>query len=199
VAGKFHVSEAALRDANQLQDGADLKLVEALAIPQAAVAAPMVKGSGNFTQSCKVRRGDTLVTIADRYGVSLAQLRRWNKLPATTSKVEAGRKLFVSEPASMASTVKRGAQSKSSAAEENDAKHDSSATKSTNGAKSRVKSGRNASAAKPAAEEKKPEAHARKSESHAKKAEPEAKKAEHNGKKSEPEKAVVKKRTPKKK
>ncbi len=35
-----------------------------------------------------VRRGDTLVTIADRFGVSLTQLRRWNKM--TGIRVEPG-------------------------------------------------------------------------------------------------------------
>ena len=42
------------------------------------------------------RRGDTLVTIADRFGVSLNQLRRWNKI--TGIKVAQGRRLHVSEP-----------------------------------------------------------------------------------------------------
>jgi membrane-bound lytic murein transglycosylase D len=45
------------------------------------------------------RRGDTLVSIADRFGVSLDQLRRWNKIPAGI-KVEPGRRMHVAEPAS---------------------------------------------------------------------------------------------------
>jgi membrane-bound lytic murein transglycosylase D len=47
-----------------------------------------------------VRRGDTLVSISDRFGVSLAQLRRWNSIPAGI-KVEAGRRLHVAEPATV--------------------------------------------------------------------------------------------------
>jgi membrane-bound lytic murein transglycosylase D len=43
-----------------------------------------------------VRKGDTLVTIADRFGVSLSQLRRWNKM--TGIKVEPGSRLHVAEP-----------------------------------------------------------------------------------------------------
>jgi membrane-bound lytic murein transglycosylase D len=43
------------------------------------------------------RKGDTLVTIADRFGVSLVQLRRWNKINGI--KVEPGRRLRVAEPA----------------------------------------------------------------------------------------------------
>jgi membrane-bound lytic murein transglycosylase D len=45
------------------------------------------------------RKGDTLVTIADRFGVSLDQLRRWNKM--TGIKVEPGRRLHVAEAANV--------------------------------------------------------------------------------------------------
>ena len=44
------------------------------------------------------RKGDTLVTIADRFGVSLSQLRRWNK--TTGIKVAPGSRLHVAETAS---------------------------------------------------------------------------------------------------
>jgi membrane-bound lytic murein transglycosylase D len=50
-----------------------------------------------------VRKGDTLVTIADRFGVSLNELRRWNKIPGI--KVQPGQRLHVAEPVS----VKRAA------------------------------------------------------------------------------------------
>jgi membrane-bound lytic murein transglycosylase D len=63
------------------------------------------------------RRGDTLVSIADRFGVSLDQLRRWNKIPSGI-KVEPGRRLHVAEPATVqrSTTRHRGANSKSSSA-----------------------------------------------------------------------------------
>jgi membrane-bound lytic murein transglycosylase D len=44
-----------------------------------------------------VHRGDTLVTIADRFGVSLNQLRRWNRVAGI--KIAPGRRLYVAEPA----------------------------------------------------------------------------------------------------
>jgi membrane-bound lytic murein transglycosylase D len=67
-----------------------------------------------------VRRGDTLVTIADRFGVSLAQLRRWNKIPAASGvRVAPGRGLRVSEPVVVRRTAssrrRRGASSAASA------------------------------------------------------------------------------------
>jgi len=60
------------------------------------------------------RRGDTLVTIADRFGVSLNQLRRWNRIEGV--KVEVGRRLHVAEPASAPGTAARTRQRASSGA-----------------------------------------------------------------------------------
>jgi membrane-bound lytic murein transglycosylase D len=42
-------------------------------------------------------RGDTLVTVADRFNVTVQQLRRWNHL--TAARLEPGRRLYVAEPA----------------------------------------------------------------------------------------------------
>jgi membrane-bound lytic murein transglycosylase D len=92
VAREYHISEAELAQANQLRAGESVQGVEALAIPLAPVAAP----STHMTLYT-ARRGDTLVTIADRFGVSLNELRRWNNI--TGIKVEPGRRLHVGEPA----------------------------------------------------------------------------------------------------
>jgi membrane-bound lytic murein transglycosylase D len=45
------------------------------------------------------RRGDTLVTISDRFGVSLTELRRWNHVTGANIKVIPGSRLHVAEPA----------------------------------------------------------------------------------------------------
>ncbi|MDY6106077.1 MAG: LysM peptidoglycan-binding domain-containing protein, partial [Candidatus Limisoma sp.] len=45
----------------------------------------------------KVRRGETLGSIARRYGISVSQLKRWNGLRSNTAKV--GTTLKVSNPA----------------------------------------------------------------------------------------------------
>ncbi len=86
--------------------------VEALVVPVPPAAAPSA-----HTVYYTTRRGDTLVSVADRFGVSLSQLRRWNKLRATGIKVDAGRRLHVAEP-----TLGRGAAGGS---------HGASAAKST--------------------------------------------------------------------
>ncbi len=54
----------------------------------------------SHTDVYKARRGDTLVTIADRFGVSLDDLHRWNHLSGTS--ILAGQRVRVSEPARVA-------------------------------------------------------------------------------------------------
>jgi membrane-bound lytic murein transglycosylase D len=92
VARTYRVSVSDLAAANQLDQGESLKDMEALVVPVAPVAAPSM-----HTPLYTARRGDTLVTIADRFGVSLEQLRRWNQM--TGIRVEPGRRLHVAEPA----------------------------------------------------------------------------------------------------
>jgi membrane-bound lytic murein transglycosylase D len=93
VAHTYSVSVPALAEANQLDQTGKLDGVEALVVPVAPSAAPSA-----HTVYYTTRRGDTLVSVADRFGVSLTQLRRWNKLPATGIKIDAGRRLHVAEP-----------------------------------------------------------------------------------------------------
>lgn len=93
VARIYHVSERELAEANQLDERASLAGVEALVVP----VPPSAEHSGH-TVMYTARRGDTLVSIADRFGLSLEQLRRWNHLPAGETRVAAGRRLHVAEP-----------------------------------------------------------------------------------------------------
>lgn len=92
VARSFHVQVAELAAANHLNEDESLAGVEALVVPVPPSAAPSSRSLLYTT-----RRGDTLVSIADRFGVSLAQLRNWNHL--TGIKVAPGRRLHVGESA----------------------------------------------------------------------------------------------------
>ncbi len=92
VAHEYHVSQSELASVNQLSTDESLAGLEALVVP----VAPQAESSAR-TRLYIVRRGDTLVTIADRFGVSLAQLRRWNAIPSGI-RVEAGKRLHVAEP-----------------------------------------------------------------------------------------------------
>jgi membrane-bound lytic murein transglycosylase D len=99
VARSFHVSVSEIADVNQLSSTHDLSGVDALVIPVAPVSA------SRGTTLYRARRGDTLVTVADRFGVTVAQLRRWNHLRASAEIP--GRKLYVAEPAHI-SAFRRG-------------------------------------------------------------------------------------------
>jgi membrane-bound lytic murein transglycosylase D len=96
IARNYHVSVSELAAANQMDETESLKGVEAVVVPVAPVLAP-TRGLLYTT-----RKGDTLVSIADRFGVSLSQLRSWNNLTGT--KVAPGRRLHVAEPARMVRT-----------------------------------------------------------------------------------------------
>ena len=112
VAHTYSVSIASLADANQLDSTSKLDGVEAVIVPVPARAA-----STSHTVYYTTRRGDTLVSVADRFGISLSQLRRWNKLPASGIKIDAGRRLHVAEPVlvrASASRTRRGSHAKTS-------------------------------------------------------------------------------------
>lgn len=101
VAHTYHVTTTELAEANQLEASQPLTGVEALVVPVAPSAAPSV-----HTLMYTARRGDTLVSISDRFGVSLDQLRRWNKIPSGT-RVTPGQTLHIAEPVAARSTHKR--------------------------------------------------------------------------------------------
>lgn len=98
VAREYRVEPSALATANQLKTDDSLAGLQAVVVP-----VPLSVSPSSHTRLYTVRRGDTLVTIADRFGVSLTELRRWNKL--TGVKVETGSRLRVAEPTAVQSTT----------------------------------------------------------------------------------------------
>lgn len=98
VARNYHVSVEELAKVNNLHASDTLENVDALVIPAAPVATPRSR-----TTFYRTHRGDTLVTVADRFGVSLADLRRWNHISGNSLK--AGERVRVTEsvPAARAS------------------------------------------------------------------------------------------------
>jgi membrane-bound lytic murein transglycosylase D len=93
VARDYHVGPSEIVFVNQLEPGDDLSATDSLIIP--VPPAPSSK-SGRLTLY-RVEHGDTLVTVADRFNVTVQQLRRWNHLIA--NRLEPGRHLYVAEPA----------------------------------------------------------------------------------------------------
>ncbi len=96
IARTYRVPVSDLAGANEMGENDKLEGVEALVVPVPPSATPSA-----HTVLYTTRRGDTLVSVADRFGVSLTQLRRWNKLSGPGIKVEAGHRLHVAEPASV--------------------------------------------------------------------------------------------------
>jgi membrane-bound lytic murein transglycosylase D len=93
IAREYKVTTSELVSANQLTADQALTGVEALVVPVAFQAIPSTRA-----RVYTVRKGDTLVTIADRFGVSLSQLRSWNGI-ASGVRVDPGRRLAIAEPA----------------------------------------------------------------------------------------------------
>ena len=60
--------------------------------------------SGINPQRYTARRGDTLITVADRFNVSVEELRRWNRM--STSVIKPGHMLYVAEPVRLAASVR---------------------------------------------------------------------------------------------
>ena len=102
IAHQFRIGESELAEANQLREGQSIAGMDGVVVP----VAPVVERSAHAVLYT-VRRGDTLVSIADRFGVSLDQLRRWNAIGSGTN-VAAGRRLHVAEPAAAAHGSKHG-------------------------------------------------------------------------------------------
>jgi membrane-bound lytic murein transglycosylase D len=100
IAHTYHVSPADLASTNQLSVGDNISDMEALVIPVAPVTTSTSARSTSYT----VRRGDTLITVADRFGVSVEQLRRWNRLSGT--QLVPGHRISVAEPAHITRTTR---------------------------------------------------------------------------------------------
>ena len=108
VARDYHVTPSEIAFVNQLDAGEDLSSTDSLIIP----VPPAPSSRGRLTLY-KVEHGDTLVTVADRFNITVQQLRRWNHLSGT--HLEPGRRLYVAEPARVTRSSRSGAKHKVSA------------------------------------------------------------------------------------
>jgi len=94
IATALHSRPSEISEANGITAGETVNPGDELVIPVTTAAA------GPHPQRYTVRRGDTLVTVADRFSVSVEQLRRWNRL--SSNAVAQGRSLTVAEPVKLA-------------------------------------------------------------------------------------------------
>ena len=94
IANSLHGRPSEIASANGLDANAPIEAGDELAVPVAAVAVAL------RTLHYITRAGDTLVTVADRFNVSVEDLRRWNHL--SSSRIGPHRSLAVSEPVHLA-------------------------------------------------------------------------------------------------
>jgi len=91
IARKYRITDTSLARANHLDPGDDPEIGEHLILPLPPGRESRYR-RGRFYRY-RIRRGDTLSGIAERYHVRIASLRRWNHLRG--SRIVAGRTLHV--------------------------------------------------------------------------------------------------------
>jgi len=130
IATAFHVHAKDIAEENDLTASDGVDTGDELVIPIAAVRAVA------HPRTYKVQRGDTLVTVADRFGVTVEQLRRWNHL--RSNSVRTGHSLRVSEPVKLAPRTRvRGKSSRRHTRSRSSSAASHSRSKSSTAAKSR--------------------------------------------------------------
>ncbi len=98
IASSLHAKPTEIAEINGITAQDPMSAEDELVVPIETVN---VSGSpSHYTP----RRGDTLVTVADRFNVSTDELRRWNGL--ASSNLRAGHALWVIEPVRLAPSVR---------------------------------------------------------------------------------------------
>lgn len=99
IASALRARPSEIAEANGIAAGETVDVGDELVIPLATVSAATA-----HPQRYTVRHGDTLITVADRFGVSVEQLKHWNHLTSNTAKP--GRVLTIAEPVKLAPGVR---------------------------------------------------------------------------------------------
>ncbi len=105
IASTLHSRGSEIAEYNELKPGAALEEGDELVVPVS------VSNFSHGQQRYTARRSDTLVTIADRFGVSVEQLRAWNKI--SSNRIVPGRSLYVAEPLRLAPEARASSGRKS--------------------------------------------------------------------------------------
>jgi membrane-bound lytic murein transglycosylase D len=98
IALALHAHASEIVSYNEIKPTEPIEAGDELIVPVAAASAP--PGQQRYT----LRSKDTLVTVADRFGVTVEQLRAWNHI--ASGHVAAGRSLYVAEPIRLAPNVR---------------------------------------------------------------------------------------------
>ena len=107
IAKKYRVTPVAIAEANNLERSAALEAGVKLTIPAAQPASETKR----LLVSYRVRRGDTLAGIADRFNVDSEDVRKWNRLKS--NHVSRGMVLRIYTIGEASETYRRNARSRS--------------------------------------------------------------------------------------
>lgn len=97
IASMMHARSSEIVQVNNIAANDPVDTGDELVIPVASAT------GGTHPAHYKVVRGDTLVTVADRFGVSVEDLRKWNHMSGKT--VRPGTTLTVAEPVKLAPSL----------------------------------------------------------------------------------------------
>lgn len=101
IARQYHVSAEALAKANGLTARTVLKLGQKLRLPGAASGRGEMPGvslasaDNNDEMRYQVQEGDSLWTISRRFNVSVDALKKWNRLPTSSTALQPGQRLVI--------------------------------------------------------------------------------------------------------
>jgi membrane-bound lytic murein transglycosylase D len=95
IADALHARATEIATFNEITPSHPMEVGDELIVPVATVI-----GASAGQQRYKVGRSDTLVSIADRFGITVDQLKSWNHLYSSHPK--AGTSLYVAEPVRLA-------------------------------------------------------------------------------------------------
>jgi membrane-bound lytic murein transglycosylase D len=95
VARKYHTTERAIVQANKLE-GAELQADAKLVIPVSGAGANGKIVYSRYPTRYRTHTGDTVLTVAEDFGVPAEKLRRWNRLKG--NDLRRGRVLIVYKP-----------------------------------------------------------------------------------------------------
>jgi membrane-bound lytic murein transglycosylase D len=98
IATQMHARASEIAQVNSIASDDPVEAGDELVIPVATPA------SITHPQHYRVQHGDTLITVADRFGVSAEDLRRWNHLSGKT--VRPGSTLVVAQPVKLAPSMR---------------------------------------------------------------------------------------------
>ncbi len=95
LARQYKTTTQAIAEVNNLEDG-EVTVDSKLVIPVSGRSVPTGTTFSKTATRYKVRKGDTVLTVADDFGVPADKLRRWNRLKGNALRT--GRTLLIYKP-----------------------------------------------------------------------------------------------------